>query len=378
MRPDGAVHDENRVLGPARAPTAWISVPVRPVSAPPDSLAPGVPRKGHHRIGWRHWLLGLLIAATLIGVVLHFGEIENFGRLVMRARPAWLGLALLLQLSTYASVATGWKSVLGRAGTPRPLLPLMRIAVTKLFADQAMPSAGMGGNVLLVDQLTALGVPRGTAVAALLVSMLGYYAAYAMLALVMLLLLWLHDKATPLMVGLVTTFLLVALAIPLLALWLRHRGSQPLPARLEGIGVVRSLLDTVGEAPAWLIADRSLLLRVGACNGLVFLTDAATLLVCLLALGQPAGFGTAFIALVMASIVVTLGPIPLGLGSFEATSTATLRLLGVPVEAAFTATMLFRLLTLWLPLLPGLFLMRAFLWQTRNDRSPRRNSGSSR
>jgi uncharacterized membrane protein YbhN (UPF0104 family) len=42
-------------------------------------------------------------------------------------------------------------------------------------------------------------------------------------------------------------------------------------------------------------------------------------------------------------------------------STATLHLLGIPVEAAFAATMLFRLLTLWLPLLPGLFLMRLAL-----------------
>jgi uncharacterized membrane protein YbhN (UPF0104 family) len=63
----------------------------------------------------------------------------------------------------------------------------------------------------------------------------------------------------------------------------------------------------------------------------------------------------------MASIVVTIGPIPLGLGSFEATSTATLRLLGVPFEAAFAATMLLRLLTLWLPLAPGMILMRGML-----------------
>lgn len=60
----------------------------------------------------------------------------------------------------------------------------------------------------------------------------------------------------------------------------------------------------------------------------------------------------------MASIVVTLAPVPLGLGSFEATSTATLRLLGIPLEAAFAATMLTRFFTLWLPLVPGMILMR--------------------
>jgi uncharacterized protein (TIRG00374 family) len=328
------------------------SLTAAPVQAGPEARPRGA---------WRRWFLGFVTVAALIGAVLHFGEIQNFARLVARAHPAWLALAVVLQLSTYASVAGGWAVVLRHAGAPQPFRRLVRIAVTKLFADQAVPSAGMGGNVLLVDQLAALGVSRVTAVAALLLAMIGFYAAYAPLALIMLLLLWLHDKATALMAGLVTLFLMVALAIPSLALWLRHRGRRPLSPRLESIRVVRHLLETVGQAPSELIADRALLLRVAGCNSLIFLADAATLYACLLALDQPVGFGTAFIALIMASIVVTLGPIPLGLGSFEVTSTATLHLLSVPVEAAFAATMLFRLLTLWLPLLPGLFLMRLAL-----------------
>lgn len=318
---------------------------------------------------WRRWFFGLIVTAALIGAVLHFGEIENFGPLLARARPLWLALAILLQLSTYASVALGWSLVLSAAGTPRSLPSLMRIAVGKLFADQAVPSAGMGGNLLLVDQLTGLGVGRGAAVAALLVSMVGFYAAYALLALPMLGMLWLHDKATALMAGLVTTFMLAALAIPSLALWLRHRGSRPLPPRLEHINFVRGLLDTVAQAPGELVADRRLLLRVAGCNMLIFLGDGATLGACLHALGQPVGYGTPFIALIMASMVVTLGPIPLGLGTFEATSTATLRLLGVPVEAAFAATMLLRILTLWLPLLPGMVLMQTALNRLRHLRS---------
>lgn len=75
-------------------------------------------------------------------------------------------------------------------------------------------------------------------------------------------------------------------------------------------------------------------------------------------LGQGTSFATAFIALIMASIMVTVGPIPFGLGSFDATSTAMLRLLGVPLEAAFAATLLLRLLTPWFPLLPGMEMLR--------------------
>lgn len=307
---------------------------------------------------WRRWFFGAIVAAALVGVILHFGDITKIAHLLGRARPIWLLAATLLQFSTYASVAAGWAVVLRRAGVPRRLGGLIRIAITKLFADQAVPSAGMGGNILLVDQLVRLRVPRGTAVAALLISMIGYYAAFATFAITMLVLLWLHDKATPLLAGLVTTFLFVALAIPSLALWLRHRGSDPLSPRLERLGIVRNLLEIVGQAPADLVGDRSLLLRVAGCNALVFLADATTLWACLHALGEPAAPETAFIALILASIIVTLGPIPLGLGTFEATSTATLSLLGVPVETAFAATMLLRILTMWLPLIPGLILMR--------------------
>ncbi|AOH87290.1 hypothetical protein AWL63_22995 (plasmid) [Sphingomonas panacis] len=321
----------------------------------------GRPEQSTARHGWRRWFLGVLTAAALLGAVLHFGEVENFARLVDRAQPLWLALAILFQLTTYVSVAGGWEFVLHDAASPRPFAKLVRIAVTKLFADQAVPSAGMGGNVLLVDQLTALGVERGTAVAALLVSMIGFYAAYAFLAVIMLVMLWSQNEATPLMALLVMIFLLVALAIPLIALWLRRRGRSGLYPRFERIAFVQTLLEAVAQAPSSLIANRGLLARVTICNSLVFLADAATLFVCLLALDQSAAFTTAFVALTMASIVVTLGPIPLGLGTFEATSTATLHLLGVPVEAAFAATMLLRLLTLWLPLLPGLYLMRYVL-----------------
>jgi uncharacterized protein (TIRG00374 family) len=318
---------------------------------------------------WRTWFFSALLLAALVAAVLHWGEIEQFASLLRRAEPGWMIVAVVLQLSTYASVATGWAAVLRRAGSPRPITPLVRIAVTKLFADQVLPSAGMGGNVLLVDQLCRLGIDRGAAAAALLMSVLGYYIAYALFAGTALLMLWLHDQATPLMAGLFTLFLAVAIAIPALALWLRNRGSRPLSPWIEKIGAVRAIVETVGQAPKFLLSDRILLVRVTLCNALVFLADAGTLFACLHALGQETAFGTAFIALIVSSIVVTLGPIPLGLGSFEATSTGMLRLLGVPIAAAFAATLLLRLMILWLPMLPGALMIRTAVRSREHGKS---------
>jgi uncharacterized membrane protein YbhN (UPF0104 family) len=214
----------------------------------------------------------------------------------------------------------------------------------------------MSGNVLLIDRLVALGTPRGAAVAALLVSMVGYYAVYALLAVLMLVALWLHHAASAIVVGPVTAFLLVALAIPSLALWLRRSGSRSLPGWIERLPPLHRLLSIVGEAPGPLIRNRRLLARVAAWNGLIFLADAMTLAACLRALGGPFLPATAFIAFMMASIAVTLAPLPMGLGSFEATCTAMLALLGIPAAAALAATLLLRMLTLWLPLLPGMWM----------------------
>jgi uncharacterized protein (TIRG00374 family) len=319
---------------------------------------------------WRRWFVGVIIAAALVGAVLHWGELRNFAELLRRAEPRWLIVAVALQLVTYASVALGWRAVLLRAeGKLYALRPLFRIALSKLFADQALPTAGMGGNVLLVDQLVALGVMRGTAVAALLISLLGFYASYLVFAVITLFLLWLHGDATPLMVGLVTSFVLVAIAIPALALWLRRRGSKPLPAVVESVRPIRQLLETVAQAPAELIRDRGLFLRVMLLNALVFAADVLTLYTCLRALGTEVSLSTALIAYILAAIAVTLGPIPLGLGSFEVVCTSTLRLLGVPLEAALAGTLLLRVLILWLPLVPGLVLMRTML-RRRGRRPP--------
>lgn len=184
--------------------------------------------------GYSRGLAIVLSVAGAIFVVVHFADLERFLRLLRQAQPIWLLAAVGLQALTYISVAMGWKQVLAKAENPRKLSSLLPIALSKLFADQAVPAAGMGGNLLLIDRLTRLGVSRGTAAATLIVSLIGYYVAYAFLALVMILVLWLQRDATPLLVGLVTAFLMIALAIPSLALWLRKRGSKPLPPQSNG------------------------------------------------------------------------------------------------------------------------------------------------
>ena len=91
---------------------------------------------------------------------------------------------------------------------------------------------------------------------------------------------------------------------------------------------------------------------------LVFALDALTLWLASRGLGDSPALWIAFVSFIMASTAATLGPIPLGLGTFEAACVGMLSLPGVAIETALAATLLLRGFTFWLPILPGLWLAR--------------------
>ncbi|CAN5139563.1 hypothetical protein BH09PSE3_BH09PSE3_15730 [soil metagenome] len=255
--------------------------------------------------------------AVLGLVVMHAADIEELGQILPRAKPVWLLAALAWQVTTYVSVALGWKMVVSEAGHPQPLSRLIPIALSKMFADVAVPIAGMSGNLLLVARLRTLGIPRATAIAALLVSIVGLYAVYTLFAVLMLLFLWLHGNATPLAVGLISAFLFVSLAIPSFALWLRKRGCLSRPSILNRLPFAQAFMKMVAEAPVALVGSERLVAKVAAMNGLVLLADAATMQVCFRAIGIEIPYSTGFLAVMAGLIGTTLGPIPLGMGSMR-------------------------------------------------------------
>jgi uncharacterized protein (TIRG00374 family) len=307
---------------------------------------------------WRRWLLAALIAGAVIVGALHWGDVKKFAELTARAEPIWLAGALLLQVSTYVSLSAQWWLVLRKAGSPRPMLQLLPLTITKLFADQVVPTAGVSGNVLLVDRLKAIGVLREHAVAAIILAIIAYYLSYAVGTVIAVAMLALRGKLSLLLLGLAALLLTVATAIPAAILWLRDMGDDALPQWLRRRTSVREMFELVGDAPRDLVRDPRLILQLSLFNFAVFVADAGTLLLCLFALGQKAPFDAAFVAFTMAAIVTLLGAVPLGLGSFEATSIATLRLMGVSFEAALSATLLYRGFALWIPLGLGAVLMR--------------------
>ena len=307
--------------------------------------------------GWRQllpWAFGLVTLFALVLVVLHFGTIEEFTRLAQAARPEWLFLVCVAQAATYVSASLVWRQALRRAGHPRSLSTLIPLGIAKLFTDQVVPTGGVSGAILVVRGLTRRGVPTNVAMAVLLVGLVAYLAA----VLTSLGILWLHNRANAALVVVVSIFVVIVVAIPSGVLWMKQWADR-LPAiwlrRLPGTAL---LLRAIANAPTDLPRNPVLLGETVMLEFAVFALDSLTLWLVFRALGDPPAIWVPFVSFIIASMAATLGPIPLGLGTFEAACVGMLSLLGVAIEAALAATLLLRGVTFWLPMVPGLWLAK--------------------
>lgn len=310
---------------------------------------------------WRRygaWAFGVLLLGALVATVLHMGEIEHFATLASTAEPGWLLLALAAQACTYASAAACWW-VTARAGAwPLRFWSLVPLSLAKLFTDQAVPTGGISGAMLVIGGLRRRGVPLPMTLATMLVSLVSYYAAYFLAAATSLAILLWHHAASPALWGTTAVFLIVAPAITITVFWFQRRGTR-LPGwvltRFPGLA---ALTTDARPVRTDLLRRPGLLVLATVLQCVVFLCDALTFWAVFQALGQPAPFWATFAAFVTASLAATLGPVPLGLGTFEAAAVAMLAHLGIGVETALAATLLLRGFTFWLPMIPGLWLAR--------------------
>lgn len=301
---------------------------------------------------------GILVLSGLVFAVANFGEIGRFIEILQKARPAWIVVGLLLQCLTYLCVAMIWKLAMINVGIDFPLFQLVPLSVAKLFSDQVLPSGGVSGSAFFIMALKHRGVSVADCMTALIASLTGYYASYILMALGSLVLLaYYHDIHLWILTASVL-FFVIALAVPAAVIVLSLYGGRKIPAPLMRRFSIPIMDEALGKIPANAIFSTPMLVKVTFLQAIVFLLDSATLWAMLLAVGQKATLLVALPSLVVASMVATIGLVPLGLGTFETTCVVLLGSLKVPFEAALMATLLLRGLTLWLPMIPGMLLAR--------------------
>jgi len=145
---------------------------------------------------------------------------------------------------------------------------------------------------------------------------------------------------------------LVVVGAVIAVLRIRKLKDRVVPALAQGM---ETLLEVV--------KDPSRALGLLGSNLATRLVWAATLWLMLDALGVPITYALALVAVVSTNVLQGVIPVPGGVGVSEAVMTGFLVAFGVEETAAFAATVLYRIVTFYLPAVEGFFAMR---WLERN------------
>lgn len=346
-------HRQDASLSPKRPE----GVDRRTVSDLPEIELPGI----GVAIGW---LSGLLLLGVIVGFALHFGDVEVFLSTLRSANPFWLAAAVAAQIATYACAAAVWFRILSRAGIRQSFAGLFKLAVVQLFANQALPTGGFSGTVIVAKGLGRRGVTSSLVMTALLVDGFSYYASYLMVGLLAFVILWHSGDLGAAWLSLAIAFIAVLLVLVLFTFLLIRRQGRIIPKAALRWSPATKMAAILGSARTDMLRDGRLLLEVSFLQIGGFLLDAATLWIAAHSVGLAVDPISAFLSFVLASVVATLSPIPLGLGTFEGTCTGLLHVLGNGIEGSLAATLILRGFTLWLPMVPGLWLMRGEMAKT--------------
>ncbi|GAA4901635.1 lysylphosphatidylglycerol synthase domain-containing protein [Streptomyces coeruleoprunus] len=260
----------------------------------------------------------------------------------------WMTAAVLFSALSYVAAAM---SLLGFVPERVSFLRTVAAQVAASFVKIVAPAA-VGGVALNTRFLQRSGVRPGLAVASVGASQLFGLGAHVLLLLAFGYLTGTErsqDDFTPsrtVIAGLLTiaVLVLVVTAIPALRKFVSTR------LRSLFAGVVPRMLDVL-QRPGKLLTG---------IGGMLLLT--AMFVLCLDASirafsdgHQPLSYASLAVVFLAGNALGSAAPTPGGVGAVETTLIAGLVLAGVPKEVAAPAVLLYRLLTLWLPVLPGWF-----------------------
>jgi len=293
----------------------------------------------------------LPLALVLVVAVRHRSVlVEGFGHLKSAEWP-WLVAAAAATCLTWVAAASA------RQGAVMERLPAHRLLATQFAAGAAnhLLPTGLGASAVNLRFMTVCGVPLARSSAALALYMLAESIARVGLLLGLLIAFpgalrfdsLLPDGAIgPLLLG--VALVLCAAATTLL-----------LVRRLR-TAVFSFLRTALGEARSVHTRPARALALWGGCLAFPLL-QAAGLAAVGEALGLPVPPAHMAVAYLAATVAVALVPTPGGIGSVEAALIVALVAAGGPVAVVTAVVLAYRIITVWVPLLPGALTLGALV-----------------
>lgn len=301
------------------------------------------------RFSWHQAVVLVCFVMLLFGIAPQLGSFRRSLHLLSDATLALVGIGVLLVAATFFVAALIYWTL---ALKPIRYWRAMAVQGASGFTNRVLPAGlgGMGINAAFLHK-SRHSVAQAAAVAVVNNS-IGFIGHFVLLGLVLFL--WpigrLHATGVSfswLPYAAVVVVLLVLAAVVLYA------GKFARAAKRQIINFLRAFLVYGTKKRALGVA-----LLLAMCNTL--LTVCVFYISCR-SIGAAVSFSSVFIAFTVGVAATAVTPTPGGLGGAEAGLVGGLIGFGVPAAAALAAVLLFRLLTYWLPVVPGIALFNIVL-----------------
>ena len=315
---------------------------------------PELPRLG--RLDVRTLLSLLALGVATWTLLPQLTQSDEVWRELPRADLVLLAVAAACSAVTYVGAATSLKGAVPR---PLPVVGTLLSQLASSFVNRVTP-AKVGGIALNVRWMVKEGVEPPVAAAGVSVNAVVGFVIHVASSLFVLL--WagqagLGDVQPPsgrtigVGLALVAGVVVVTYLIPPLRRTIRHR---MWPRTRQSLGAV-----------AEVAADHRRLGLLFGGSALVTASYIGALGASLAAVDADVPAATVALVYLAGSVVASAAPTPGGLGATEATFAAALTAVGVGEADAVSGVLLYRLVTFWLPILPGYL---AYLALQRQER----------
>lgn len=307
-----------------------------------------------------------------IGAIIYFSEIKETVLVARTIEPLWLTIAVLSQCGTYVLTALIYKRLLYR------IYPKLQVSTTTLFKasivslsiNQTLPSAGISGNVFMVEFLEKKGLAPRYSIFLILLELISFYVGIGSLLLIIMGLASIKITLPAILFILLFAGFIVYCIFLVVIIFIGKKNIISRIARkvlhtrffskiIKEEDFVEYDFSNMSETP-WQVFTRNKLLSVQIVllQWGIIAFDAFTIYALLYGLGFSYSPMNVLIGFLLTRILSLLPFSPGALLIFEGGMTFFYSLLGIPVYTALLATLLYRGLSFWLPIPIGLYLYR--------------------
>ena len=344
-------------------------------------------------ISLKRFAFYFITLGVLILIYIKFAELKLIGSLFTKSNYYWLAGIITLQVFSYLFQALNYRDVLRIKDLEVSAKELYPMSFVVQFLNQALPSAGLSGQVFFIQYLKKYGLTVAEGIGRALLEVMTLYMAFGTFFIISSIIIFNKDTIAdvPEIRFFIYGFIIVAIIALLffffiqgrkrsrIAIWItgwlhryfekkkkkRKRGEK-ITDHSEHAKMIFEQFNTSlsiktlqkRKKPFW---------AAYFWQNMIILSNILTLYFISFSIGYPISFWLAFIVFTLVKFISMVAFVPGALGVFEGGMTLIFVSFGVPAEPAFAMTLLLRAFTFWFPMPIGWLLYRLYFHRHEMD-----------